>query len=139
MGFPTLFLSHSSGASPCKYINNHANLTAFHNDQSYGSVGIPGTNGPFSMALVLHALVEFGVSSKYGASDVFNTTEAVDNSGEFTRHPLNSSKLQWRFDNGRRAFYLNQSSADGDYRDLQFQIRVGFTYNYILHYTTYHF
>lgn len=76
--FPTLFISRTEGN--CTSCNITFNREEYHDHQSYGSVGIPGVDGDFAMAIVFHRLIEFRVTEKNEASDLFNSSQVCNTS-----------------------------------------------------------
>jgi len=95
--FPTLFISHTEGqCAPKNHCNISYNLEEFSQSQSYGSVDIPGKDGDFAMAIIFHRLIEFNVTKKHEASDVFNPSQASNASNpEYESTYLNQSELEW--------------------------------------------
>lgn len=95
--FPTLFISHTEDqCAPKNHCNISYNLEEFSQSQSYGSVDIPGKDGDFAMAIIFHRLIEFNVTKKHEASDVFHPCQASNASDpEYKSTYLNQSELEW--------------------------------------------
>ena len=121
--FPTLFVSQTEGqCAPQNHCNISYNLEDFSQDQSYGSVDIPGKEGDFAMALILHRLIEFKVTDKSEASDLFDPTQACNASNpNYNSTYLDDTELEWSSNIDDKTL-MAQSTMDNS--TFHFTIRV---------------
>jgi len=121
--FPTLFISHTEGQClPKNTCNISYNLEEFSQSQSYGSVDIPGKDGDFAMAIIFHQLIEFNVTSKHEASDLFDPSQVGNASNpEYKSTYLNQSELEWSSNIEDKSLMAKSLEINST---LQFTIRV---------------
>lgn len=114
--FPTLFISRTE--DNCTSCNITFNQEEYHHHQSYGSVDIPGVDGNFAMAIIFHRLIEFRVTNKNEASDLFNSSQVCNTSTSnpnYTSVYLNETtnigstlsdqtELEWSFNLSTKSF-----------------------------------
>lgn len=116
VGFPTLFVSQSFDNRTCQSGSFSVDVTEYEKHQQYGSVDIAGSGSVFSLAIVFRRLIRFDGGSKNEASDVFDPSQAGDETYESVY--LNDS-IEWTYDEDKRRI---NGTSPGQFGSLLFSV-----------------